>query len=267
MIKKLLFSVTVIIATLILFTGCVSPQESETRELFDTIMFDFSSAETVDLERNTTYVISFEAPDFPDPEVVIFYSTAETIRDSNNHENPKIFSRTQADILGMALDLESYVYENVDYTRLKVGDEQEVKIKSALPPEQAKMLLEESNYIISSKDTENLTLQQDGNNYVFSYTMKKKVYSRYRDDYNLLLLTMDIDPSDTRLFTIESIKFTYILDEDYVIRKSIRESELKVVSEGYTLPVTVRAETQYNSYGKPVRINFPSFSGYTDINE
>ncbi len=262
--KKTLCASIAVITMLILTIGCSSTPEMADKDFFNTVMYDFTSAKTVDFERITTYTITLESDDLPEPQVEDFISISAIVADETDSKNPTIQSYQRADILGSFVEVDALLYENASYVSMDFGDGDVQKLKMMVPPTEAEAMIQESYYIITSEDTENLVINKSEDSTTFSYSIKQEDFPEHYDTYDLLVLAMGVEVGTPNSITIDYIHNVYELDKNNKVISKTSDSSLKVDTGWSIVPVLVHTESIYYSYGEPVSFNYPNFDEYEE---
>ncbi len=261
--KTKLFTVISMGFIVFFLSSCVTTSQAQLNSDFDEVMYELVNSKTIDIERSVTYDISLSRPGLHEPQVARFVSLFSKIEDATNSTNPTFYTYRREEILGSFIEIEALLYDKVSYASLNFNDGNSEKRKTILTQEQIDTLVESKYFNVTHKDTDNLTVEKNGNMTVYSYYVKQEDFANHYDNYDMLLIAFGIKELNyPENLVIDYINYTVFVNENKRIEKTFVESSINVNTEFETIPVMVLSETKYNSYGKPVTFNYPDFNEY-----
>ncbi len=258
--KKIVLNSVLLLALLLLVAGCASAPTMTKEERFDALMLSTSDFNYADADTKGYIEMAFNSPELEQPVEMSFTAEGFSLMDYSDKNNLKMYTKMNTTIMGASIDMVIYYKDNYQYI-----DAMGLKMKTALP---ASEMLQSSNIspiIMSASDMESLTMEMDGSNYVFTYKVSEEGLDSYFEQISSLVDDLQLDMTGDVSIKINRFEGTITGDKKNTLRAMTVVADMDIVIEGIAVPVYMESDTTYNSFNKPLTIDFPSFDEYIEL--
>ena len=257
MTKKIL-PLTMLV-TLMIFVGCASAPEMTVEERFDTIMLQADEVDYMDTSSNGIITMVFDAEDLPEPIIMDMTTNQDVILDMSDKDNIKAYQNVAMSGMGENMSMELYILDNISYMET-LG----IKMKTALNPADLAQYQEDvSPLMMYSADMDALTMEKVDNKYIITYNVSPDKIENYREFFDTIIESAGAG-TDIKI-EFDFINGTYTVFEDNTISEATVNMGMTMYIENEVLTATAEMDYFYNSYNKPVTIEYPNLEEYIEF--
>lgn len=167
-----------------------------------------------------------------------------------------------AEILGQKAPIKYYYKDGYFYME---AAGQKTKSKMDLEKAQEKMGSATQMTNVEVKMIKDVKVKDDGDNRVFTYSIDPKKMNEYLEKSMKSIEDLAASGASGSDAELKSCKGIMTVDKDGQPVEQKMKMELKMAASGQEMTMKADVTVKYNKFGKEVKIEYPSFDGYKEV--
>lgn len=167
-----------------------------------------------------------------------------------------------AEILGQKVPIKYYYKDGYFYTEA-AGQKNKAKMDLEKAQEQMGSPTEMTN--VEAKLIKDVKVKDDGDNRVFTYTIDPKKMNEYMKKSMKSIEDLAAAGASSTDVEFKGCKGTMTVDKDGNPVEQRMKMELNMKADGQKMTMKADITVKYNKFGKEVKIEYPSFDDYKEV--
>lgn len=256
MTKKI--TVIILVFSLITLAGCVSTSEFTKEERFDMITESSNEVTYMDLTMTGNIIYEVISPDMTEPMVMDMVTTQDLKMDMSDVNNVKTYQKIHMEGMGQEMDMTLFILDSVIYI-----ETQGVKMKMPASIEDLEEIQKAATpLIINSSDLDELIMEKDGDTYVLTYSVSPDKLENYQEFFDTLINSIELGTGLEMEFDYLSGSYTVLADNTMI--SATMDMGMTMAVEGVSISAEAKMDNIYNSFNKPLTIEYPNLEEYKE---
>lgn len=252
--KKLRRTAAVILAMVMVFSMAACGKKQDPKEVFNAMVEKNASLTSMDTTSNMVMTMK-QGEETLDMTMEIAMKVS-----GMDGEGLKYLAETTTSVAGESMDIsmfytDGYYYMDMLGQKMKYPMDLDTILKTVKQSSQSTM--------ITSDMMKEITLEQDGDNTVISYTADPEKAKAYTD--SLMGQMGSLTGGEDAVPTIKALSGTYTVNKDGYYTDAAIKADMDLTVQGETVSVTLDMTMKMNNPGQEVTVELPDTADYVEI--